>query len=78
MTSKLLMLVTSASALLGACSWSAAQDAATAERDIQAVLTSSAPVIDGDLSDACWSEAARADGFTDAFLGSRVQDQTAA
>src|SRR5262249_26496732 len=55
-----------------------AQEGATTKRELPAVRFSTPPVIDGDLSDACWQSAARAERFTDALFGNPVQDQTVA
>jgi hypothetical protein len=55
-----------------------AQDAVTVQRDLPAVSLTAPPVIDGDLSDPVWQQAARADRFTDALNGDLVPDQTVA
>src|SRR5947208_5079921 len=57
---------------LGIGSASHAQEGATVRREIRAVRLSPPPVIDGDLSDACWQQAARADRFTDVLYSSPV------
>ncbi|MGC8833359.1 MAG: carbohydrate binding family 9 domain-containing protein, partial [Armatimonadota bacterium] len=54
------------------------QDGALTKREIRAVVVNPPPVIDGDLSDLCWKEAAKAELFTDAFLGTPTKDQTVA
>ena len=48
----------------------------TIERNVPAVRLSSPPVIDGDLSDPVWKEAARADRWVDWLNGSPNIDQT--
>jgi hypothetical protein len=60
----------------GIGSASHAQEGATVRREIRAVRLSPPPVIDGDLSDPCWQQASRAEGFTDVLYGSSVSDQT--
>jgi hypothetical protein len=55
-----------------------AQEGALTKREIRAVVVNPTPVIDGDLSDLCWKEAAKAEFFTDAFLGTPAKDQTVA
>lgn len=45
-------------------------------RRLPANLLSAAPVIDGDLSDPVWSEAAKAEGFLDPFTGTPATDET--
>jgi hypothetical protein len=57
---------------------SAGPDTATDKRDLPAVRFATPPTIDGDLSDACWQGAARADRFTDALDGRLAPDQTVA
>ncbi|MGQ9698963.1 MAG: carbohydrate binding family 9 domain-containing protein [Armatimonadota bacterium] len=66
------------SSLLANCPRILAQGQTSSQRDIPAVTIGSAPVIDGDLSDPCWNQAAKAEGFTDAFFGIPAQDQTTA
>jgi len=51
---------------------------ATDRRPIPAVRLAAPPVIDGDLSDPAWQQAARAEGFADRQSGSRQIDQTTA
>lgn len=46
------------------------------KRKIQAVSTATAPVIDGDLSDAAWKLAPHVTTFTDYMTGDGVADQT--
>ena len=53
-------------------------DVSYSSRTIPAVKTESAPVIDGDISDAQWSAAAKADVFIDPQAGKPVADQTTA
>src|SRR5712692_9951035 len=53
-----------------------AQDQTTTKRELPAIRLTSSPVIDGDLSDPCWQQAARTDRFTDELYGNPVQDQT--
>src|SRR5919198_6499044 len=55
-----------------------AEEGATVRREIRAVFFQAPPVIDGDLSDPCWQQAARAERFTDALYGSPTPDQTVA
>lgn len=55
-----------------------AQEENTTKRELPAIYLNPPPVIDGDLSDLCWQEAAKADRFTDALYGNLVQDQTIA
>jgi hypothetical protein len=45
-------------------------------RQIAAVKTAAPPVIDGDLSDACWQTAPKAETFVDDQNGVPVEDQT--
>jgi len=49
----------------------------TTERDLPAVRLSRPPVIDGDLSDPVWKEAARTDHWVDWLNGNPNIDQTA-
>lgn len=52
---------------------------AAADMPVLALLrTASAPVIDGELSDACWRSAAVADGFRDTWTGGPVATPTEA
>jgi hypothetical protein len=51
---------------------------ATTRRELLSVRFTTPPIIDGDLSDGCWQEAARADRFTDSLYGYPVADQTVA
>ncbi len=48
------------------------------KRHINAIKTDHAPIIDGDLSDAIWSTASKAEGFVDRQNGNLVSDQTRA
>jgi hypothetical protein len=61
---------------LGIASGGCAQEGATIRREIRAVRLSPPPEIDGDLSDLCWKQAARAERFTDVLYGGAVADQT--
>jgi len=53
-----------------------AQEGVTVKRELPATRLNAAPVIDGEIGDVCWGEAARADRFTDVLLGTPVADQT--
>lgn len=53
-----------------------AQEGVTVRRDLPAVRLSQPPVIDGDLSDPCWQEAAKLERWTDVLYTNPVQDQT--
>ncbi len=55
-----------------------AQEGNLTKRELSAVHLNPPPAIDGDLSDPCWQEAAKADRFTDALYSNLVQDQTVA
>jgi hypothetical protein len=46
------------------------------KRQIPGVLASTPPVVDGDISDAVWSSAAKATDFVDVISGSTSEDQT--
>ncbi len=48
------------------------------KRHLTAVKTDHPPVIDGDLSDACWKTAGKAEQFVDVQNGNLVADQTIA
>lgn len=63
-------------ALTGSLKTSGAQD--RARRTLPATKTASPPAIDGDLSDAAWKTAPKAESFTDVQNGSAVGDQTTA
>jgi hypothetical protein len=63
---------------LGITSAAFPQDGVTTRRKVRAVPFQTPPVIDGELLDACWQQAARADGFTDVLYGSSVSDPTSA
>src|SRR5947209_12659975 len=62
--------------LLGAALPGFPQAAGNSRRDLPAVRFAAPPVIDGDLSDPCWQQAAKADRFTDELLGTPAPDQT--
>jgi hypothetical protein len=53
-----------------------AQEGITIRRDLRAVRVAQPPVIDGDLSDPCWQEAAKLERWTDVLYSNPVQDQT--
>jgi hypothetical protein len=70
-----------ASVLLIRCSPAAqAQEAPPSyvRRTIPAVRTDTPPVLDGDLSDACWKDAPKAQVFLDQQQGTAAPDQTEA
>src|SRR2546430_1131755 len=48
------------------------------KRPLAAIKAASPPTIDGDLSDAAWKTAAKAETFTDRQNGTVVADQTVA
>src|SRR5439155_13877015 len=62
--------------ILGSICSSHSQDEISVRRAITAVRLSAPPSIDGDLSDPCWVQAARAVRFTDVLYGGAVADQT--
>jgi uncharacterized protein DUF5916 len=53
-----------------------AQEGITVRRNLPAVRLSQPPVIDGDLSDPCWQEAAKLDRWVDVLYSTPVPDQT--
>jgi hypothetical protein len=55
-----------------------AVSAAESRRSLPAVRAERPPEIDGDLTDACWSRAPKAEGFTDLYLGTPPADATEA
>jgi hypothetical protein len=62
--------------ILGTICPSHAQDETSVRRTIPAVRLGAPPLVDGDLSDSCWAQAARAVRFTDVLYGGAVADQT--
>src|SRR5205807_10211163 len=52
------------------------QEGVTFKRNVPAVRFTTPPVIDGDLSDPCWQQAAKLDRFTDELYSNTVKDQT--
>ncbi|MBI2929059.1 MAG: carbohydrate binding family 9 domain-containing protein [Verrucomicrobia bacterium] len=52
--------------------------AAESRRSLPAVRATAPPVIDGDLSDACWRAAPKAEGFIDPYLVAPTVDPTEA
>ncbi|MAF10570.1 hypothetical protein CMK11_08965 [Candidatus Poribacteria bacterium] len=50
----------------------------TARRELEARRATSAPVIDGIIDDACWTDAAPATHFTDPLVSRPAQEQTTA
>lgn len=57
---------------------SRAASPAPSQRSLPAVRATSPPVIDGDLSDACWQGVPKAEGFIDPYLGTPPADATEA
>ncbi len=55
-----------------------AQDGITIRRNLPARRLTQPPVIDGDLSDPCWQQAARLERWVDVLYSNPVQDQTIA
>lgn len=51
---------------------------AESQRRLPGIRIDKPPVIDGALDDEAWTKAAKAEGFTDSFSGSLVEDQTRA
>src|SRR5262245_6425084 len=52
------------------------QDGVTIRRNLPAVRITQPPVIDGDLSDPCWQEAAKLERWVDVLYSNPVADQT--
>jgi hypothetical protein len=76
-----ILLGTVAISFIGAhCPDACAQNTASSyvRREIPAVKTSVPPVVDGDISDACWQHAAIAQIFLDQAQGTIAPDQTEA
>ncbi len=76
-----LSLRVAAAGLFFACAVLAGTSAAAAaesRRSLPAVRATSPPVIDGDLSDACWQGVPKAEGFIDPYLGTPPADATEA
>src|SRR5207248_3449873 len=54
--------------------WS--QEGVAFKRNVPAVRFTTPPVIDGDLSDPCWQQAAKLDRYVDVLYSTPVKDQT--
>src|SRR5438067_209590 len=65
-----------AAALLLAALPARAQEGVTFKRNVPAVRFTTPPVIDGDLSDPCWQQAAKLDRYVDVLYSTPVKDQT--
>jgi hypothetical protein len=64
-------------ALLLVAAWPAcAQEGVTFKRNVPAIRFTTPPVIDGDLSDPCWQQAAKLDRYVDVLYSTPVKDQT--
>jgi hypothetical protein len=65
-----------AALVLGAALPVRAQEGITIRRNLPAVRLTQPPLIDGDISDACWQQAAKLERWTDVLYSNPVQDQT--
>src|SRR5258708_21216042 len=52
------------------------QEGVPFKRNVPAVRFTTPPVIDGDLSDPCWQQAAKLDRYVDVLYSTPVKDQT--
>jgi hypothetical protein len=64
--------------LLPCCAFAQAPASQYTKRPLPAVKVTTPPVIDGDISDAIWKTAPKAETFLDSQNGTPVQDQTTA
>jgi hypothetical protein len=65
-----------AALLLVAARPASPQEGVTFKRNVPAVRFTTPPVIDGDLSDPCWQQAAKLDRYVDVLYSTPVKDQT--
>src|SRR5438876_2885294 len=65
-----------AALLLAAALPASPQEGVTFKRHVPAVRFTTPPVIDGDLSDPCWKQAAKLDRYVDVLYSTPVKDQT--
>jgi hypothetical protein len=64
--------------ILGLSRGAHAQEPTTVQRNLPAIRLSAPPVIDGDLTDPCWQQAAKAERFVEAHSSRPTEDQTVA